>query len=64
MPCNARKKRLQNKQNYVQSKENVLVKKKEYYSSNQESVNIKANSKAAYAANPDLKGSLTGQLLS
>ena len=62
MPCNARKKRLQNKQNYVQNRENVLVKKKEYYFSNQESV--KANSKAAYAADPDLKGSLTGQLLS
>ena len=52
-PRNARKKRLQNKQNYVQNKENVLVKKKEYYSSIQE--NIKANSKAAYDANPDVK---------
>ena len=51
MPCNARKKRLQNKQNYVQNKENVLVTKKEYYSSNQEK--LKANSKVIYDANPD-----------
>ena len=53
MPRNARKKRLQNKQNYVQNKENVLVTKKEYYSSNQEK--LKANSKVIYDANPDKK---------
>ena len=53
MPRSAKKKRLQNRHNYVQNKENVLVNRKEHYSTNQE--NIKANSKAAYDANPDVK---------
>ena len=57
MPRSAKKKRLQNSQNYVQNKENVLVTKKEYYSSNQEK--LKANSKAAYDANPDVKKAAT-----
>ena len=41
MPRSAKKKRLQNRHNYVQNKENVLVNRKEHYSSNQESA--KAN---------------------
>ena len=53
MPRNARKKRLQNKQNYVQNKENVLAERKKYYSNNQEK--LQANSKALYDANPDIK---------
>ena len=44
MARSAKKTRLQNRRNYEQSKENVLVNRKEHYSSNQEGV--KANSKA------------------
>ena len=37
----------------MQNKDNVLVNRKEHYSSNQE--NVKDNSKAGYDANPDVK---------
>ena len=53
MPRSARKKKLQNRQNYVQNKENVALKRKRYYTLNQE--NIIAKSKALYDACPEGK---------
>ena len=53
MPRNARKKRAEKKENYVQNKLDVLAKRKEYYSKNQ--AEIKAKSKALYDACPEGK---------
>ena len=53
MPRNARKKRAEKKEKYVQNKLDVLAKRKEYYSKHQ--AEIKAKSKALYDACPEVK---------